>query len=118
MTKLLKYVSGKRLTYDPEIKIIQDEVIKRIKPVYQEFPDEREEYQLVITIDASDYASGHKSLSSPGVNGTTQALLDTEASICCVPLAPCSDQCHAYRRCSSGPKRLPEDGGVTIPRTT
>jgi hypothetical protein len=28
LTKLLRYVSGKRFTYDPEIKIIQEEVMK------------------------------------------------------------------------------------------
>jgi hypothetical protein len=49
LTKLLKYVAGKRL--------IQEELMKLIKPVYQEFPDENQEYKLVITINASDYAS-------------------------------------------------------------
>jgi transposase InsO family protein len=58
LAKLLKFVAGKRFVYDPEIKAVQAELMKRINPVYQEFTDHSDESHLVITTDASDYGVG------------------------------------------------------------
>jgi transposase InsO family protein len=100
LAKLLKYVAGKKFTYQTEIKTIQHDLIKRIKPIHQEFPDESENYRLVITTDASDYGVGAVMYQIPAANADIREEMDKGKiiDILCKPLSSGQQKWHTFEK--------------------
>jgi hypothetical protein len=100
LSQLLKFVSGKKFKYDPEIKDIQKGLLEKIKPQYMEFPNEKEITRMIITTDASDSGVGAILYQS----SSTDANIETEISegriidIMCKPLSSAEQKWHTFEK--------------------